>query len=204
MTDLVIAPVGADRPPLSEQPELRARLGVLLAQAVPQFYGLLPIDGDLLHQALGDAIGTSGSEFENAFVAGPAEAPLGIVASVPAQALARAQQASTIMLMRHVDRSRMAEFRSVVADYSKTVEPIDAAGQYLSRIAVAPEARGQGVGKRLVETIVALAGGGDVWLHVAADNAAAIRLYEALGFRFASDEQFGSRAMRRPGGLIPR
>ncbi len=196
---LAISAVAANELPLLGNDALKSALGGMLTAAVPHFYALLPLESSLLHRALGDSIGTAGSEFANAFMAGDADNPAGIVTSLAAAGLARAQQASTLMLMRHVDRGDMAAFRSAIGTYSETVEPIDGSGQYLSRIAVAPAARGQGVGRALVERIVSLAAGGDVWLHVAFDNSAAIRLYESLGFEFASEAPFSSRAMRRAG-----
>jgi ribosomal protein S18 acetylase RimI-like enzyme len=57
---------------------------------------------------------------------------------------------------------------------------------YIQTIEVAPEARGRGVGRELLGHIEnsALAAGA-VWirLHVDAENAGAIRLYEAQGYR---------------------
>jgi ribosomal protein S18 acetylase RimI-like enzyme len=198
--DLQVERVSADQAPLAENDELKATLGGFLAAAVPQFYRLVPIETGALNRLLGNAIGSPGSEFANAFMAGTPHAPAGIVTSLATDQLQRAQQAGTIMLMRHIEGSNIARFRSAVADYTKTVEPIEGSGQYLSRVTVAPEARGRGVGHRLVEEIVRLADGGDLWLHVAADNEGAIRLYRSLGFEFVSDEPFESRAMLRPGG----
>lgn len=197
--DLHVERVSADRPPLAGNDELKATVGGLLAAAVPQFYRLLPIKAGTLDRVLGDAVGSPGSEFANAFMAATADAPAGIVTSVATEQLPRAQQAGTIGLMRHIDSADIAGFRSAVAGYSKAVEPIGGGGQYLSRVAVAPQAQGQGIGRRLVEQVIALADGGDVWLHVAAGNEGAIRLYRSLGFEFASDQPFESRAMRRRG-----
>jgi ribosomal protein S18 acetylase RimI-like enzyme len=190
-----IARVAADRPPLAGDERLTTTLGGFLAAAVPDFYSLVPLDAGSLNCLLGKAIGMPRSEFEDAFMAGTPEEPCGIATSLPANELGRAQQASTIMLMRHV--TDVAGFRTAAADYSKMVEPIDGRGRYLSRVTVASRARGQGLGRRLVEQIIALADGDDVWLHVSADNEAAIGLYQALGFEFASNSPYRSRAMRR-------
>jgi len=65
-----------------------------------------------------------------------------------------------------------AEGRSGVAAYIQTIE-------------VLPEARGRGVGAELLvrlEGSARAAGAGLIWLHVDAENAGAIRLYEARGF----------------------
>jgi ribosomal-protein-alanine N-acetyltransferase len=57
---------------------------------------------------------------------------------------------------------------------------------YIQTIEVAPDRRGQGVGGELlrrVEGSARAAGAQEIWLHVDAGNAAAIRLYEANGYR---------------------
>jgi ribosomal protein S18 acetylase RimI-like enzyme len=56
---------------------------------------------------------------------------------------------------------------------------------YIPTIEVAPEKRRSGAGGellRLLERSAADAGAQVIWLHVAEDNAAAIRLYEAHGY----------------------
>jgi len=64
---------------------------------------------------------------------------------------------------------------------------------------VAPPARGSGLGRLLVDAVLAEAGGRPVELRVMADNAAAIAFYERCGFalltREADDE--GTLRMRR-------
>ena len=57
---------------------------------------------------------------------------------------------------------------------------------YIPTIEVAPEKRRSGAGGellRLLERSATGAGAQLIWLHVAEDNAAAIRLYEAHGYR---------------------
>ena len=57
---------------------------------------------------------------------------------------------------------------------------------YIQTIEVAPDRRGQGIGGELlrrVEGSARAAGAWQIWLHVDAENAAAIRLYEANGYR---------------------
>lgn len=57
---------------------------------------------------------------------------------------------------------------------------------YIQTIEVAPDARRRGLGRELldcVEDSVRNAGAGSIWLHVEAENAGAIRLYEAHGYR---------------------
>jgi ribosomal protein S18 acetylase RimI-like enzyme len=194
--EVSVTAISAGEPPLAGDEKLRATLGGYVAAAVPQFYQLVPIETEQLHRILGDAIGKAGSEFEKAFIAGAADKPAGIVTSLPLERLHAAQQASTIMLMRAVEPKNLGAFRTAVGEYSGRVEPIEGSGDYLSRVTVAPHARGQGFGRLLVNHILSLAEG-DVWLHVAADNRDAIRTYEKLGFEFASDGPYESRAMVR-------
>jgi len=55
----------------------------------------------------------------------------------------------------------------------------------ISAVCTAPEYRGQGLGTRLIRAVAAgiRARGERPFLHAAADNAGALRLYESLGFR---------------------
>jgi ribosomal protein S18 acetylase RimI-like enzyme len=57
---------------------------------------------------------------------------------------------------------------------------------YIQTVEVAPEMRGRGVGRELlgrIESSARRAGAGLIWLHVEETNAAALRLYEAQGYR---------------------
>jgi ribosomal-protein-alanine N-acetyltransferase len=57
---------------------------------------------------------------------------------------------------------------------------------YIQTLEVVPDKRGQGVGGellRLIEGSARAAGARLIWLHVDAENASAIRLYEAHGYR---------------------
>lgn len=56
---------------------------------------------------------------------------------------------------------------------------------YIETLEVLPERRGQGVGGELlrcVERSAAAAGAAEIWLHVKAENPAAIHVYEAHGY----------------------
>jgi ribosomal-protein-alanine N-acetyltransferase len=57
---------------------------------------------------------------------------------------------------------------------------------YVQTIEVAPEDRRRGVGEELlnwIECSASGAGASSIWLHVEAENAGAVRLYEAQGYR---------------------
>jgi ribosomal-protein-alanine N-acetyltransferase len=63
---------------------------------------------------------------------------------------------------------------------------------YIQTIEVSPEARGRGVGRELlnrIEDSARLAGTRLIWLHVEEGNTAAIRLYEAQGYRCEGREE---------------
>lgn len=72
-----------------------------------------------------------------------------------------------------------------VAAWEADMDPDDPARAWLMSVFCAPEARGQGLAQRVIETVIAdakLAGMRSIGLHVVADNRAAIRLYRALEF----------------------
>lgn len=85
------------------------------------------------------------------------------------------------------DDGRMAGFAIVdwVDDGGGTIA-------YIQTIEVAPEWRGRGVGDELMwrmERSAWVAGAQNIRLHVDAENAVAIRLYEARGFRHDGREE---------------
>lgn len=49
-------------------------------------------------------------------------------------------------------------------------------------IGVDPAFQGQGIGRRLLDRLLEFADGGTIFLEVRTDNAAAIRMYESVGF----------------------
>ncbi|WP_205480848.1 GNAT family N-acetyltransferase [Sphingomonas arenae] len=191
-------PVAASEPPLEADPQLRARLGALIVEAVPAFYALLPLPSERIAQLQGDLLGVAGTEFESA-AALLGDEPLALVTWLPTERLAGAQRSATVALMRHLDRAVVPKFLADAAGYGRGVEPVEGSGLYLSRVAVAPAGRGRGLGRAAVQQVIDAAAGSDVWLHVARDNDPAIALYHSLGFQFHSDAPFASRAMRRAG-----
>lgn len=68
---------------------------------------------------------------------------------------------------------------------------------YIQTVEVAPAFRGQGAGSelmRLVEDSAQNAGARTIWLHVDAENAAAIRLYQARGYaKLGREEHYYAR-----------
>ena len=62
------------------------------------------------------------------------------------------------------------------------LENLSLAGRNLTNLCVLPAFRGRGVGRAMLDRIIALYGKEDLHLDVLAENAAAIALYEAAGF----------------------
>lgn len=63
---------------------------------------------------------------------------------------------------------------------------------YIQTLEVLPEVRGQGVGGKLLfrmESSAYAAGASGIWLHVDAENAEAIRLYERHGYQLRGREE---------------
>ena len=63
---------------------------------------------------------------------------------------------------------------------------------YIQTLEVAPEKRGAGVGGELLRRVdgsARKAGAEEIWLHVDAENAAAIRLYERHRYQFNGKEE---------------
>ena len=70
--------------------------------------------------------------------------------------------------------------------------PKAALAAYLETIEVLAEYRGRGLGRELLmrcEASAVEAGVGAIALHVDAENSAAIRMYESLGYRYVAREE---------------
>jgi ribosomal protein S18 acetylase RimI-like enzyme len=95
------------------------------------------------------------------------------------------ERAAGVAWVAH-DEGRLRGF--AIAEWGTGDEGVAA---YLLTLEVLAEERGQGVGSALlrgVEASAAAAGAGVLWLHVDAENAAAIRVYEARGYALRSRE----------------
>jgi ribosomal-protein-alanine N-acetyltransferase len=82
---------------------------------------------------------------------------------------------------------RMAGFAAVGWSRQKNIDVA-----YIQTLEVLPEKRGQGIGGELlrrIEKSACAAGATVIWLHVDAENAGAIRLYEARGYQLTGREK---------------
>ncbi|MGA2888251.1 MAG: GNAT family N-acetyltransferase [Terracidiphilus sp.] len=78
------------------------------------------------------------------------------------------------------ENGKMAGF--AIVEWTKDEHGITA---YIQTIEVAPEARGQGIGRELLKRLEGSASEAEavlIWLHVDAINASAVRLYEKQGY----------------------
>ncbi|HEU4675685.1 MAG TPA: GNAT family N-acetyltransferase [Motilibacteraceae bacterium] len=109
---------------------------------------------------------------------------LGVSLALPSARLGRARGQDSARLAGLLDREGRRRLLAALREQEGAVPLVPADGLYLSRLAVAPAARGRGVGAALVIDVLrrARAAGGPAYLHVAADNAVARRLYARHGF----------------------
>lgn len=118
------------------------------------------------------------------FVALPGAPAAGLLAVLDAPALARARLLTALAVRRgEVPLSAVVQGR--MHRLGATLAPVEAGTAYLSRLAVAPEVAGRGLGRWLVAQAVDRARALDaahLVVDVAADNARALALYESAGF----------------------
>jgi ribosomal protein S18 acetylase RimI-like enzyme len=86
----------------------------------------------------------------------------------------------------------VADQDGTVAGFSVVDFTADATFAYIQTIEIAPAHRNQGIGTELlrrVEDSARAAGATVIWLHVDAANEAAIRLYQAHGYRHQGSQE---------------
>jgi ribosomal protein S18 acetylase RimI-like enzyme len=118
---------------------------------------------------------------------------VGMLAMLPAAEVRRRRLANAMLLARARDALTGGERHRLALGSAVLLRPEDG-DSYLARIAVMPEARGRGVGLRLLRRFVeesAAAGARRGVLAVAAENAGAIAFYRQFGF-----VQFGAPVAR--------
>jgi ribosomal protein S18 acetylase RimI-like enzyme len=174
-------------------------LAKLIVSAVPEFYRLIPLGAQELLDTVAGQITMPGTECEKVAAHLDGTTPVAAICWIGLDGLRRAQNAGLAQIMRVLPRDRVTAFIANVSAYSRGVEPIAPASLpsalYLSRVAVAPEMRGRGLGREAVRHMIGQAEGRAVCLHVAAGNEPAMSLYRQLGFVPQSNEPFAARAM---------
>ena len=155
--------------------------------AAEAFYAVVSRDGRAILPALGEQLGAPGFDLSETLVLSDDSA---LVAGTALGGLAAAQSAALTHLLRHVPKDARTNFAAEMRRYMQGVEPIEAEGQYVGRVAVAPARRGEGLGRVILSEYLARFAPGSAHLHVRRDNAPAIALYRALGFERRSDRDF--------------
>ena len=122
--------------------------------------------------------------------------PVGGVSFLPGDDLVRARRADLLALAGRPDAAALRERLGAVRLLFAAVAPED---MYLSRIAVEPEHRGRGLGRRLVHEVVKAArseGCPRIRLDVDAENEAALALYDRLGFALRAEAVSDAAGLR--------
>jgi len=179
--------------------EKRMFIGEMLAAAVPEFYGLVPLPRPALHEILAGQIGVAGTETEATYGAFEGDRLVGFISVTPTDVLPQAQQGGTVALLRAMTPEQRLQFRSALSDYHRVVAPVVTPGsQYLPRMAVFPSERGRGFGREIMRNVLALFPQDSFALHVAHTNVPTVRIHSSLGFEWHSDSAYPIGVMIRP------
>jgi ribosomal protein S18 acetylase RimI-like enzyme len=191
----VFEPITAEA--LAADPARALRLAALSWSAQPEFYALIAMKREAILDGIARQIADPAFDMPQAFVLRGGE-DVALVTSIDLSVLARAQMAALMAFLRSAPKDGAKEFQMRMRAYSATIEPIDDTGRYVSRVAVADERRGEGLGRQAVSEYLRHAGASSVHLHVHRDNAPAIALYRSLGFARRSDADYVFPAFTRP------
>ncbi len=176
--------------------ERRFGLAELILSAAPDFYAMIPLPHDEVLGMITGQVGVAGTELGETYVLGSDHGVVLASFSVldPAR-IASAMREGALGIIRGLRGERRAVYMKALSTYGCQVEPMEAGGLYCSRLGVAPQVRGQGLGARAAACFLALDGVRERSLHVHCQNAPAIALYRKLGFDFQSQEGYRFRAM---------
>ena len=174
-------------------PAERRACGDMIFRALPQFYELLPLPRDTICDVLGEQIGKSGTEVEQAYILRSGDAILATLTAVPADRFATAKKNGLFSLLRHVPRSQMVALTKAMATFESRVCPAPPDGLYLARLGVNDKGA-VGSGTRLLRSVLAERTEQCFSLHVRRANPAAW-LYRKLGFEYLPQDQYEFRCM---------
>jgi ribosomal protein S18 acetylase RimI-like enzyme len=168
---------------LRADPARALRLAMLTMSAQPLFYEIFQVERGAMVEAMAAQLAEPGFDAELVFVLRRDDgADLAVITGLPLAALPSAQIASTAALLKQVAAAQRKAVMTRLRAYSAGIEPIDDSGHYVSRVAVAPESRGQGLGRRAMRDYVEQLGAQNAHLHVRYDNAPAIAVYRSLRY----------------------
>jgi len=178
----------------SDTVELPA-LARMVIQALPDFYGMIPLSPAALLDLIVDEMHIDGTECYNPFVALVDETQVGVICAYPLAELASRQQGSLLQIMRKLDRSGRREFRDMATRNASIAAIESDNARYIARLTVANGMRGQGLGKQIFAEFAAIEPDRPIALHVDRGNDSAIGYYRRLGFDFAGPSDVTKLAM---------
>jgi len=179
--------------------ESEAEIAELVYDAGREFYDCFAVPRARLLDAIAAQVLRSGTELSGTHALWSGEHVDGIVSTVEADELRRAQTVSVAHLLRQLTASERERAMVRLGEHSALIEPIPPEGVYVARFAVQPQQRGRGLGRRLLAWVCDAFEDQTLTLHINRANEAAVRLYERCGFQRLSDEGFGFPAyVRRP------
>jgi len=196
-SDADVRVTGLDDPG-AQIPEARAAIAGLVYDAGHDFYDCFGLSHAVLIEEIGDQVFRPGTEVGSGRILWADATVAGVMTWVPSAELRGARAISMAMLLRRVDAAARPAVSERLAAYATKIEPLEPAGIYLSRQAMTPDRRGQGLGRRLLEAVIAEIGDVEVSMHTGRDNQAVVRVYEPIGFRRVSESDYEWQAWVRP------
>ncbi|GLQ21971.1 GNAT family N-acetyltransferase [Algimonas porphyrae] len=165
----------------------RLTLGRLNVLAYPEFYNGLGLEGEALDRLSADMFDVSEGELSDTIVAISDEDTLcGYLSALPSDDFRAAASRTAFAVLKGVARDQRKPVMAHMQAIGAGQDALPANTHYLARIAVSPDWQGKGIAAELMDIFEAQGGGCDHVLHVAADNARAIRFYEKRGYETES------------------
>jgi ribosomal protein S18 acetylase RimI-like enzyme len=178
-------------------PDRALRLAGLVWLAARELYETFPQERNQVLRLIAQQIGAPGGELENTLVLRNHD-DIALVSGVAMPGLAAAQANAALAHLRNVDRQQRPDLAARLRAYARQLEPTSGDGLYIARVAVAPDKRGQGLGRRIMLEYLDRAGNVAVHLHAHRDNEPAISLYKSLGFVPRTESRFAFILLTRP------
>jgi ribosomal protein S18 acetylase RimI-like enzyme len=173
-----------------------AQAAALVYSSLPLYYDLFVSFGAPVQDILERSFRVRGTSVESAVLALAAnDEVVGVVAGHDLSTLQRTSFADLQLLIGGVETSVRTPVREALRAYSQDVPPISGTGRYLARIAVAPSARGSGLGDLLLTHFEQ--SGEHFYLHVHRDNERAISFYRRRDYQMALGPETAFRVMSK-------
>ncbi len=182
--------------------EMRRHVGNLVFEALPEYYEKVPLQREVLLSLLSDQVDIPLTELAETYVFWDLKKILGLLSVINSKDLKLAQMSGTIILAREMSADQAITFKRALKDYGSSIEDLKAIeGKYLPRLAVAPDARGRGVARALMEHVLSLYPDEMFALHIAQTNDVVTKLHRSLGFKRQSNVELPFQAwLRAPAG----